>query len=182
MRSFPPADRVVLVGFMGAGKSSVGRALAHHVGFRFLDLDERVEASTGLSIAALFERRGEEAFREEERAAARSLLEEHRLVIAAGGGAFAQPLTREVLAQGAVTVWLRCPLDVLLSRLPSDGKRPLLASREIMQELFDRREPCYALADVAVDASAGSPAEVAHRIADVLRGRGIGKGNRTAGR
>lgn len=182
MRTLLPPDRIVLVGFMGAGKTSVGRALAPLVAFRFLDLDECIEARTRTSVPEIFRERGEAAFREEEREAARSLLGEHRLVVAAGGGAFTEAPTRQLLSEGAVTVWLRCPIELLLSRLPVDGRRPLLTSHDIMRELLARREPSYGLADVAVDASAGSPAEVAHRIADVLRGRGIGKGDRTAGR
>ncbi len=167
---------------MGAGKSSVGRALAPLVGFRFLDLDERVERRAGRSVAEIFRERGERAFREEERLQRQSLHDEPHLVVAAGGGAFAEEPTRKALSQDAVTVWLRCPLEVLLARLPADGRRPLLASRETMQDLLARREPFYRLADVEVDASAGAPAEVASWIADVLRGRGIGKGDRTAGR
>jgi len=178
----PPPERIVLVGFMGAGKTSVGRALAPLVGFRFLDLDERVEARTGRSVAGIFKEQGEAAFRVAEREAAQSIQSEPRLVVAAGGGAFAEAATREALSQGAVTVWLRCPLEVVLARLPADGRRPLLGSREIMRDLLARREESYGLADVAVDARAGSPAEVASRIADVLRGRGIGKGDRAAGR
>jgi shikimate kinase len=156
-------ERLVLVGFMGSGKSTVGRLVARSLGWGFLDMDHAIERSTGLTLAELFRERGEAFFREEERRLALETqsLTEH--VIAAGGGAFASPDTREALRAGSVTVWLHCDLPTLLARLPPDGSRPLAVSRERIQDLFVEREPSYRMADRTVDAVA-APEEVASRV------------------
>jgi shikimate kinase len=163
--------RIVLVGFMGSGKTSVGRVLARKLRYRFEDMDGRIEERTGRKIARIFEDDGEEAFRELEREEARALSLLPRRVVAAGGGAFARPATRELLQQGAVTVWLRCDLERILTRIPADGSRPLAANRAIMPALLSEREPSYRMADVTVDASVGTPREVADRIVGLLEGR-----------
>jgi shikimate kinase len=164
-------SRIVLVGFMGSGKTSVGRVLARKLRYRFEDMDERIEARTGRKVARIFHEDGEEAFRELEREEARALSSLPRRVVATGGGAFTRLATRELLQQGALTVWLRCDLERLLARIPADGSRPLAANRAIMPALLAEREPSYRLADVAVDASAGTPREVADRIVSMLEGR-----------
>ena len=167
-------SRVVLVGFMGSGKSAVGRALARRLGYRFEDMDRRIERRTGRSIAAIFEEQGEESFREEERREAEALSDAARCVVATGGGAFARTETRDVLRAGAVTVWLQCDLDTLLKRIPDDGRRPKAGNHAIMQALLAEREPSYRLADLTVDASRGTPVEVAHRIAGLIERRIVG--------
>ena len=171
----PPAgpERVVLVGFMGAGKSTIGPLVAERLGWTFLDLDTRIEERTGRRIAELFRDRGEPAFRELERAAAQEAMRQARLVLAAGGGAFAQPATREALQKGSVTVWLRCDLPTILARVPADGRRPLAANRAIMQALLAEREPSYQLSEVVVDASEGTPEAVARQVLEKLGARGI---------
>lgn len=156
--------RVVLVGFMGSGKTSVGRILARRLGYRFEDMDQRIEERTGRRIADIFRDDGEEAFREMEREEARTLVSLPGRVVATGGGAFTRPLTRALLQEGALTVWLRCDLERILARVPADGSRPLAGNRDIMPALLAEREPFYRMADVAVDASAGTPREVAGRI------------------
>jgi len=156
--------RVVLVGFMGSGKTSVGRALARRLGYGFEDMDRRIEERTGRAIADIFRDDGDEAFREMEREEARALVSLPKRVVAAGGGAFTRPLTRALLQEGALTVWLRCDLERILARIPADGSRPLAGNRDIMAALLGEREPFYRMADVAVDASAGTPREVAGRI------------------
>jgi len=163
--------RVVLVGFMGSGKSSVGRLVARRLGYSFEDMDRRIEKRAGRRIAAIFRDLGEAAFRalELEEARALSLLRDR--VVASGGGAFARPDTRAVLQEGALTVWLQCDLDTLLSRLPADGSRPLAGNRDIMRTLLAEREPSYRRADVAVDAAAGTPRQVADRIVGLIEGR-----------
>jgi shikimate kinase len=162
---------VVLVGFMGSGKSAVGRVLARRLGYRFEDMDRRIEARTGRTIAEIFRDDGEEAFRglEREEALAVSRLEDR--VVASGGGAFAQPETRRILQKGAIIVWLRCDIGRILARVPPDGSRPLAGNRDIMRALLAEREPWYRMADVAVDASTGSPREVAERIVGLIEGR-----------
>ncbi|MFI5184417.1 MAG: shikimate kinase [Vicinamibacteria bacterium] len=166
--------RIVLVGFMGAGKSTVGPLLARELGWRFVDIDPRIEASTGLSVAALFAQRGEAFFRQEERRVAEELAAEDHVVVATGGGAFADQGTREILKQDAVVVWLQCDFETAVGRLPPDGSRPLAANRERMRSLFAERESSYRLADVVVDAQAGGPEEVARRIARAVGRRGAG--------
>ena len=167
----PSPRRIVLVGFMGTGKSAVGVALARLRGWGFLDMDRRIEERTGRSIAEIFRERGEAGFLEEE---ARLAVEEvaglDHHVVAAGGGAFTVPATREALRAGAVTVWLRCDLATLLARIPDDGSRPMAANRAIIPALLAEREKAYRLADVAVEASEGTPEEVARRVEEAIAG------------
>jgi len=161
---------VVLVGFMGSGKTTVGESLARLLGWTLLDMDARIEGETGLSVAEIFRGRGEAFFRERETGLALALRDREHLVVAAGGGAFATPVTREALRSGAATVWLRCDVETILSRVPLDGSRPLASSRETILRLLAEREPSYRLADLTVDASGRSPEAVAREIADSLFG------------
>jgi shikimate kinase len=163
--------RVVLVGFMGSGKSSVGKLLARRLGYRFLDLDRQIEQRAGRTVADLFREEGEQAFRTREREEARALLGLDRTVVAAGGGAFAHPDTRALLREGALTVWLRCDPDTLEARIRPDGSRPLAGNRAIMRALLAEREPSYREADVTVDGSSGTPREVADRIFGLVEER-----------
>ena len=175
-----PPRRVVLVGFMGAGKSTVGPLVARLLGWGFLDMDTRIEERAGRAIADVFRDQGEPAFRALELEVAEEAASRPRLVIAAGGGAFAQPATREVLQRSAVTVWLRCDPATLLARVPADGLRPLATNRAIMRSLLTEREPSYQLADVVVEASEGTAESVARRVVERLAARGI-EGSESAG-
>jgi shikimate kinase len=161
--------RIVLVGFMGSGKTSVGEALAALLGWSFVDLDRLIERRSGRTVLEIFRDSGEPAFREAEREAAREAVRGEACVIAAGGGAFAEPATRELLASGSRTVYLECDLDTILRRVPLDGSRPLAANRETMQRLLLARGPSYRSADLTVDASRGTPSELATEIARALR-------------
>jgi len=163
-------SRVVLVGFMGCGKTTVGRLLARRLGWAFEDMDRRIEQRTGRTVAAVFAEDGEESFRALEREEAQALRQESRCVVAAGGGAFTREDTRALLQEGAVTVWLRVGLDTALARVPLDGSRPLAGSRDIMRALLAEREASYSRADVTVDAGA-PPEEVAERVLALVRGR-----------
>ncbi|HXY38450.1 MAG TPA: shikimate kinase [Vicinamibacteria bacterium] len=163
-------SRVVLVGFMGCGKSTVGRLVARRLGWAFEDMDRRIEQHAGRPVAAIFAEEGEQAFRALEREEARALQRESRCVVAAGGGAFTRDDTRALLQDGAVTVWLRVGLETALARLPQDGSRPLAGSRDIMRALLAEREPSYSRADVTVDGGA-PPEEVAERVLALVRGR-----------
>jgi shikimate kinase/3-dehydroquinate synthase len=160
---------------MGSGKSAVGRRLAQRLGYRFEDMDARIEARAGRTIAEIFAEQGEAAFRGLEEAEARALREETRVVIAAGGGAFAEPRTRALLREGAMTVWLRCSLTAILRRVKPDGSRPLAGNRDIMRALLAEREPSYRQADVAVDTSRQTPREVVDRIVRLASEPGQGK-------
>lgn len=169
--------RVVLVGFMGAGKTTVGRLLAQRLGWDFCDLDQHLEARTGQAVAEMFASRGETAFREEERQAAESLLERSRCVVATGGGAWHQPATRELLSRDSVVVWLRADLPTVLQRVPDDPARPLARDRARMGALFAEREPSYRLADLTVETRDRSPHDIAEQVAAyvVARLRGDGR-------
>jgi shikimate kinase len=166
--------RVVLVGFMGVGKTEVGRRLAERLGYRFEDMDQRIEERTGCTIAALFAQQGEEAFREEETREAEILARLEGRVVATGGGAFVRPATRERLRGGAFTVWLQCDLETLLARIPADGTRPLAGNRDIMRSLMAEREPSYRQADAAVSTAGVTPDEVVDRIVALIRRRTTG--------
>jgi shikimate kinase/3-dehydroquinate synthase len=163
---------IVLVGFMGAGKTTVGRLLAARLGRPFVDLDRLVEERAGEGIPELFRTRGEPAFRGLEREAAREALRAGAPVLAAGGGAFADPETREVLREGTTTVWLRCALPALLARVPLDGSRPLATNHETIVRLLAEREPSYRLADLTVDTTQARPADVSRTILEALFGPG----------
>jgi shikimate kinase len=141
-------------------------------------MDQRIEETVGLSVAEIFQERGEAWFRAQERALAGQTRELERHVIAAGGGAFADPDTRGLLRAGAVTVWLRCGLETILARVRGDDRRPLAGKHDIMQALLAQREPSYQLADLTVEAGRGSPAEVADEVERVLR---RGEGTRSCG-
>jgi shikimate kinase len=167
---------------MGSGKSAVGRVLARRLGFVFEDMDRRIEERAGRTIAEIFRDEGEEAFRQLEQEEALALSRLTRRVVASGGGAFARPDTRAALQKGALTVWLRCDIGRILSRVPADGSRPLAGNRDIMRALLAEREPSYRMADVAVDASAGSPREVADRIVGLIEGRARKSRKRTSAR
>ena len=163
------AARIVLVGFMGAGKSSVGEALAAQLGWRFQDMDRSIEERTGQSVAEIFREHGEAFFREQEKALAEELRGCEDVVVAAGGGAFAYPGTREALQAGAVTVWLSCAFDTIIERIGGASDRPLATNHERMREMFSAREASYRLADLAFDSTGASPSELARRILTAVR-------------
>jgi shikimate kinase len=150
----PQGKSVVLVGLMGAGKSSVGRRLAKALDIPFVDADEEIERAAGCSVEDIFRLYGEAAFRDgEERVIAR-LLEQGPQVLATGGGAFMNPHTRERIRKAAVSVWLRADLDLLVRRTSRRGGRPLLAHgdpRATLERLMAERYPVYAEADMTVD-------------------------------
>ena len=145
---------IVLVGLMGAGKTSIGRRLAARLGLPFRDADHEIERAAGCAIPELFARHGEPAFRDGERRVIRRLLTGDPMVLAFGGGAFMDPRTREAARRDAVTVWLRCSLPTLVRRVASRDNRPLLAGRDhedTLRQLMQARYPVYAEADVIVD-------------------------------
>jgi shikimate kinase/3-dehydroquinate synthase len=162
---------VVLVGLMGAGKTSIGRRLAARLGLPFRDADAEIELAAGCTIPELFSRYGEGDFRAGERRVIRRLLSGDPLVLAFGGGAFMDPDTRAAVRDEAVSVWLRCPLPVLLRRVAGRDNRPLLADgdrAEILQRLMEIRHQFYAEADVIVDCGDESPDATTQRVLNVL--------------
>jgi shikimate kinase len=161
------ADKLYLVGFMGAGKTTVARALARRLGWKFEDIDERIEARERRPVASIFAQRGEPYFRELEQQMLLELVPERHMIVATGGGTFVDPMNRAaMLADGAV-VWLDVPLARVIERVPNDGRRPLAADRTQMQILFDSRQLAYEQAHVRVDASRPVP-EVVERLLDWL--------------
>jgi len=138
---------IVLVGMMGAGKSSVGRRLAARLGIPFVDADAEIESAAGRTIAEIFAEHGESYFRAGEARVIARLLEQGPQVLATGGGAVMDASTRALIRDKGVSVWLKADLDVLLKRTRRRGDRPLA---DKIKDLLPQREPLYALADITV--------------------------------
>jgi shikimate kinase len=153
-------DKLYLVGFMGAGKSSVARALGHRLGWRSEDIDERIEARERRTVAAIFAQQGEPQFWQFERQMLSELLPQRNIVVATGGGTFVEADNRALMLADGAVAWLDVPLLELLDRVPADGRRPLAADRAQMEQLFFRRQMAYAQAHVRIDASQPVPAVV----------------------
>ncbi|MBN9305956.1 MULTISPECIES: shikimate kinase [unclassified Devosia] len=144
---------VVLVGMMGAGKTTVGRRLAARLGRHFVDSDEEVEKAAGMSIEDIFATRGEADFRAGEVRVIARLLKDRDLVLGTGGGAFMNAETRALVKASAVSVWIKADFELLFARVQRRSNRPLLKTanpRQTLQELIDRRYPTYAEADVTI--------------------------------
>ncbi len=145
---------IVLVGLMGAGKSSVGRRLAEKLDIPFVDADHEIEVAAGKSIPEIFADHGEDYFREGERRVICRLLENGRQVLATGGGAYMNSETRERIRDHGISIWLKADLDLLLKRVSKRNDRPLLKQDDpgkVLKRLIDMRYPVYALADVMVE-------------------------------
>ncbi len=165
---------VALVGMMGSGKSSVGRRLAGRLGVAFRDADSEIELAAGCTIAEIFDRFGESAFRDGERKVIARLLAEPAHVLATGGGAFIDPATRAHLKESAVTVWIKAPVEVLLARVQRRDNRPLLRSgdpRETLERLLAERTPIYAEAEIIVESDDGPHSIAVDQIVAALKAR-----------
>lgn len=150
---------VVLVGLMGAGKSSIGRRLAGRLGLPFADADDEIEKAAGYTVADYFQRHGEAAFRDGEKRVIARLLEHGPRVLATGGGAFMDPDTRACIAKRGVSIWLSANLDILVRRTARRGARPLLDTGDpeaALKALMEKRNPVYAEADIQVDSGGKS--------------------------
>ena len=147
------ADKLYLVGFMGAGKTSVARAVGRRVGWRVEDIDDRIESRERRTVAAIFAQNGEPYFRAAERSILQELLPERNVIVATGGGTFVDPDNRSVMLADGAVAWLDVPLTRILDRVPPDGRRPLAGDREQMEQLFARRQVAYGQAHVRIDAS-----------------------------
>jgi shikimate kinase len=144
---------LVLVGMMGAGKSSIGRKLAQRLNLHFVDADTEIEQAAGMSISEIFARHGEAYFRAGEARVIARLLDGGPQVLATGGGAFMHPQTREAIRAKAVSIWLRAEYDVLMKRIRRRNDRPMLKTDdpgETLRRLMQERDPVYAEADVTV--------------------------------
>jgi shikimate kinase len=161
-------DKIYLVGFMAAGKTTVARAMAARLGWRAEDVDELIEARERWTVAGIFARHGEAYLRAAEREMIRLLLPIRHAIVATGGGTFMDPDTRQTLNLDGTTVWLDVPFEVVVGRLPADGRRPLAADRQQLERLFALRQTAYAQAHVRVDAGTSRAEDVADRILDRL--------------
>lgn len=162
---------IVLVGLMGAGKTTVGRRLAARLGLPFVDADAEVEAAAGLPIPEIFATHGEAAFRDGERKVIARLLQDGPQVLATGGGAFMDADTRARIAARGISVWLKADLDVLMRRVGRRSNRPLLKAddpRAVMEGLMRERAPFYARADIVLATGDGPHEEVVDRLAGQL--------------
>ena len=170
----PPAlagRSIVLVGLMGAGKTSIGRRLAARLGLPFRDADAEIELAAGCSIADIFDRYGEAEFRAGERRVIARLLAGDPLVLATGGGAFMDPTTRATIRREATSIWLRCSLATLLRRVAGRSHRPLLndgSPEDVLARLMALRHPIYAEADLIIDCGEETPDATTAQVLDTL--------------
>lgn len=163
---------VVLVGLMGAGKTTIGRRLAGRIGLPFRDADLEIEAAAaGMSIPEIFATYGEASFRDVERRVIERLLAGPQIVLATGGGAYMNPQTRELIGRVGVSVWLRADLDTLMRRVARRTNRPLLRTEnpaDTMRRLMKDRYPVYELADLTVESHDLSHARVTQDVVEAL--------------
>ena len=167
-----PASNLILVGPMGAGKTTLGRRLARHFGLRFVDLDEALEQQTGASVALVFELEGEAGFRQRERALLEGYCAEEGLLLATGGGSVLDPENRRAMRARGFVVYLPVSVPQQLSRLKRDRKRPLLATPDREQRLRDLavvRDPLYReVADLVLESLELAPDRAAQRAASAI--------------
>jgi shikimate kinase len=162
------ADKVYLVGFMTAGKTSVGRALARRLDWKFIDIDDLIERQEHLTVAEIFARHGEPYFRAAERAILLDQLNARHAIVATGGGTFADPQNRAAIRNDGVSVWLDAPLERVIARMPADGRRPLAADRADLERLYEGRRLAYEQAHVRLDAGRASVDALVEQLIDWL--------------
>lgn len=176
-KSFTLTKPVVLVGLMGAGKTTIGRRLAHSLGLEFVDSDHEIVEAAGCSIADIFAIYGEEIFRDVEKRVLLRLITGEPRVIATGGGAFMNKEIRDVILQNSWSVWLKADLPVLIERVSRRDTRPLLKTGdkgEILSKLMDERYPTYAQANITIDSNEGAHESVVSRIVAALKEKSYG--------
>ncbi|MEZ5892846.1 MAG: shikimate kinase [Parvularculaceae bacterium] len=165
---------VVLVGMMGAGKTTVGRRLAPRLGLPFFDADSEIEKAAGMSVSDLFRLHGEASFREGEAKIIRRLLEGPPHVLATGGGAVTNADTRALIAERAISVWIKADPETIVRRAGKRNTRPLLQTGdpgETIRRLLKERESFYAAADIHVDSQPGPHGNTVDKIIDALKNR-----------
>jgi shikimate kinase len=164
-------DKIYLVGFMAAGKTSVARALAERLGWQSEDIDNLIEAREQRTVAEIFARDGEPYFRTIEREILHLLLPLRRTVIATGGGTFVEPANRATINLDGVSVWLDVPVDLILDRAPADGSRPLATNPARLRWLYETRRSAYEQAHVRIDAAGATVPEIVDAIVGMLTNR-----------
>lgn len=162
------AEKVYLVGFMAAGKTTVAKALGKRLGWRVVDIDDLVEQRERMSVSEIFARHGEPYFRMAERAALTEQLGVAHLVVATGGGTFAEPQNRALINADGLSIWLDIPLERALARVPADGRRPLAADREAFERLYHLRRLSYQQAHIRVDAGRQGVDALVEQLMDLL--------------
>jgi len=162
------ADKIYLVGFMAAGKTSLAREVGRRLGWRVEDIDDRIEARERRSVAEIFAAEGESYFRAVERAVVQELLVLRYTVVATGGGTFVEADSRTLMKGDGAVFWIDVPLSQLIVRLPLDGSRPLAASRAQLDSLYDARRLAYAQAHVRLDGARASTGELADQVVEWL--------------
>lgn len=161
-------DKIYLVGFMAAGKTTLAQGLARRLGWRAEDVDLMIEARERRTIADIFARDGEPYFRSIERQVIYSLLPLRHTVIATGGGTFLDPEIRAAINADGVSVWIDAPFDVLLARIPADGRRPLASDRVQMAVLYETRRLAYEQAHIRLDATRARSEELVEQLLEQL--------------
>ncbi|MYD86972.1 MAG: shikimate kinase [Acidobacteria bacterium] len=161
-------DKVFLVGFMAAGKSTVARALGARIDWRVEDVDSRIEARERRAVADIFATHGEARFRAVERAVLRELLPMRHTVVATGGGTFADPANRQLINTDGASIWLDVSFETVVDRIPPDGRRPLAADRTTMEALYRTRQSAYRHAHLRLDADRAPAGELVERILEWL--------------
>lgn len=163
-------ERLFLVGFMGCGKTTLGRLLADRLRWDFVDLDTRIEEAAGTSIRRVFEMKGESYFRRLEHEALRAVTtDRNRAIVAIGGGAFVGEVNRAVIRGAGVSVWIDAPFRTLSRRIIGDRKRPLAQTTEQIHQLYRSRLPFYHEADIRVRVGDATPIRIAREVMRVLR-------------
>jgi shikimate kinase len=166
-----PTRTIVLIGLMGAGKTTVGRRLAARIERSFVDADSEIERAAGMTVPEIFAQHGESAFRDGERRVIARLLTEPPHVLATGGGAYMDARTRDAIRHAGVSVWLKADLDELHQRVQRRSNRPLLAGgdpRAVLERLMAERYPIYAEADLTVECNEGPPEAMVERVVAAL--------------
>ncbi len=169
-----PDKIIVLVGLMGCGKSSIGKRLAKALNLQFIDLDNRIEDITGMSITEIFAAHGEAYFRQLELIEIKKILAGKNIVLATGGGAFINEEIRRLIKEISLSIWIKADLNTLLTRVSGRKTRPILENgnkAEILKDLMDKRYPIYAQADVTVNTGNGTHEVVLRKIIEAINAR-----------
>lgn len=164
------ADKLYLVGFMAAGKTTAARLLASELAWRAEDIDELIEARERLTVTEIFNRFGEPYFRSAERDILRVLLPLRRTIVATGGGTFADQENRAAINLDGISVWLDVPFLEIVGRLPPDRRRPLAADLSQLERLYHLRRPAYEQAHLRIDAAGATIPDIVHKILHALSG------------